>query len=294
MQTVLNKIERALMHRLAVHLERQFPGWETDCEYDRLGDRTLRLPRGTIVSTDDHLGKSIYPDIVVHQRAIPNNLLAVEVRKSANHQPLEHDQHKLRALTDPHLWFAYWIGVLLTLGQEAGHDQLKSIPAASWHPPLVRLVCRTARAEWVCALAEDCDTEKSPMTLTRSILTLAFVVFRAAGDWVQASPCAIPRHARLEAIGEAPASSRRWRTSRPTTHGPRRAEAHHRNSGAAVQGEGPRRILPEADAGARLQGRAIDAEGNVIAVRKGSGGGGRGWWCRRISTRCFPKAPTSR
>ena len=54
---------------------------------------------------------------MVHQRAIPNNLLAVEVRKSANHQPLDHDQHKLRALTDPHLWFAYWIGVLLTLGK---------------------------------------------------------------------------------------------------------------------------------------------------------------------------------
>jgi hypothetical protein len=109
--------ERALTHRLAVQFERQFPGWEIDCEYDRLGDRTLRLPRGTTVSSDDHLAKSIYPDIVVHQRGIPNNLLAIEVRKSANHQPLEHDQHKLRALTDPHLWFAYWIGVLLTLGK---------------------------------------------------------------------------------------------------------------------------------------------------------------------------------
>lgn len=138
MQTVLNKViaalhefyahetfllekdagERALVHRLAVHLEKQFPGWETDCGYDRLGDRTLRLPRGTIVSTDDHLAKSIYPDIVVHQRAIPNNLLAVEVRKSTNHQPLDHDQHKLRALTDPHLWFAYWVGVLLTLDRK--------------------------------------------------------------------------------------------------------------------------------------------------------------------------------
>ena len=109
--------ERALTHRLAVHFEGPFTGWEIDCDYDRLGDRTLRLPHGSIVSTDDHLAKSIYPDIVVHQRAIPNNLLAVEVRKSANHQPLEHDQHKLRALTDPHLRFAYWVGVLLTLGK---------------------------------------------------------------------------------------------------------------------------------------------------------------------------------
>ena len=79
--------------------------------------RTLQLPHGSIVSTDDHLGKSIYPDIVVHQRAVPNNLLAIEVRKVANHQPVEHDRHKLRALTDPHIWFAYWIGVLATLGK---------------------------------------------------------------------------------------------------------------------------------------------------------------------------------
>jgi hypothetical protein len=109
--------ERALTHRLAVHLEKQFAGWEVDCEYDRLGARTLQLPHGTIVSTDDHLGKSIYPDIVVHQRDIPNNLLAIEIRKASNHQPPDHDQQKLRALTDPHLWFAYWIGVYLVLGK---------------------------------------------------------------------------------------------------------------------------------------------------------------------------------
>jgi hypothetical protein len=51
----------------------------------------------------------------VHQREVPNNLLAIEVRKASNHQPEEHDRQKLRALTDPHLWFAYATGVLLTL-----------------------------------------------------------------------------------------------------------------------------------------------------------------------------------
>jgi hypothetical protein len=111
--------ERALTHRLAVYLERQFPGWQVDCDYDRLGERTLRMPKGSIVSTDDHLGKSVYPDIVVHQRAIPENLLAVEVRKASNHQPPEHDRHKLRAMTDPHLWFAYWIGLYLVLGSKS-------------------------------------------------------------------------------------------------------------------------------------------------------------------------------
>src|SRR3981189_1288011 len=110
--------ESTLTRRLTRRLEEQFPGGQVDCDYNRLGERTLRLPKATIVSTDDGNGKSIYPDIVVHQREIPNNLLAIEVRKTSNHQPLEHDQHKLRALTDPHVWFAYRIGVLLTLGKQ--------------------------------------------------------------------------------------------------------------------------------------------------------------------------------
>jgi hypothetical protein len=110
--------ERTLTHRLAVLVEKQFTGWEVDCDYDRLGERTMRLPHGSVSSTDDHLGKSIYPDIVVHQRDIPNNLLAIEVRKASNHQPIEHDQHKLKALTDPHLWFAFSIGVFVTLAKK--------------------------------------------------------------------------------------------------------------------------------------------------------------------------------
>src|SRR5258708_2132341 len=111
--------ERTLTHRLAVQLEKQFSGWEVDCDYNRLGERTLRLPHGTIVSTDDHLGKSVYPDIVVHQRAIPNNLLALEVRKAGNHQPPELAHKKLRVLPDPHLWFAYWIGFFRVLGKKS-------------------------------------------------------------------------------------------------------------------------------------------------------------------------------
>ena len=111
--------ERTLTHRFAVHLERRFEGWDVDCNYDRLGERTLRLPKGSIVSTDDRLGKSIFPDVVVHRRAVPENLLAIEVRKATNHQSPEHDQHKLRAMTDPHLWFAYRIGVYLVLGRKS-------------------------------------------------------------------------------------------------------------------------------------------------------------------------------
>ena len=44
--------ERALTHRLAVHVEWQFDGWDVDCDYDRLGERTLLMPHGSIVSTE--------------------------------------------------------------------------------------------------------------------------------------------------------------------------------------------------------------------------------------------------
>jgi hypothetical protein len=109
--------ERVLTHRLAVYLERQFDGWDVDCDYNRIGERRLRLPKASIVSTDDDSGKSVFPDIVVHRRSVPENLLAIELRKAVNHQPIEHDRHKLRAMTDPHLWHASRAGVLLVLAK---------------------------------------------------------------------------------------------------------------------------------------------------------------------------------
>ena len=124
MQTELNKVVDALKEFYAreTHLLEKDLGERTlthRLDYNRLGERTLRLPKGTIISTDDEIGKSVYPDIVVHQHEIPNNLLAIEVRKASNHQPREHEQHKLRALTDPHLWFAYRIGLFVTLAKKA-------------------------------------------------------------------------------------------------------------------------------------------------------------------------------
>jgi hypothetical protein len=109
--------ERTLTHRLAVYLESRFAGWEVDCDYNRLGERRLKLPKGSIVSTDDDSGKSVYPDIVVHRRIVPENLLAIELRKADSHQPPDHDRHKLRAMTDPHLWHAFRAGVLLVLAR---------------------------------------------------------------------------------------------------------------------------------------------------------------------------------
>ena len=35
--------ERTFAHRLAVHVEKQFGGWDVDCDYNRLGERTVAV-----------------------------------------------------------------------------------------------------------------------------------------------------------------------------------------------------------------------------------------------------------
>ena len=260
--------ERTLTHRLAVHLEKQFSGWEVDCDYNRLGERTLRLPHGTIVSTDDQLGKSVYPDIVVHQREIPNNLLAIEVRKAANHQPLEHDQHKLRALTDPHLWFAYWIGVYLDARQEAGHD-VGSLYRRRDRPGLSGWFAGRLKDAGL-SLDEICDGRLA-MGITRSILAMAFVVV-AQQAWAPRNSG--PGAGAWKPFSPIQKSSRRSRTSRPTTiaafaEQKRITEIPAPPYKEKVRAEYYLKRMQELG----FKDAAIDAEGNVIALRKGSGGG---------------------
>jgi len=78
-----------------VHLEREYSGWETDCDYNRLGERLLKLPHGSIVPPTTGSASRSFPDIAVHRRAVPENLLAIESGGNQP-QPAEHDHHKLR------------------------------------------------------------------------------------------------------------------------------------------------------------------------------------------------------
>ena len=103
-----------------------------------------------------------------------------------------------------------------------------------------------------CVQAEA--ARRNQMTLTRSILTIALVVVVQQGLMqpvrAQPAPCRARSHP-----GEPQHRQDARRHQGRRRPGLCRTEAHHRNSGAALQGEGPRRILSEADAGARLQGR---------------------------------------
>ncbi|MGA2162566.1 MAG: hypothetical protein ABSG28_10305 [Methanoregula sp.] len=63
--------ERAATHRIAIYLEKQFPDWDVDCEYNRKGRIRKGLP---------DIG-SVRPDIVIHHRDTDENLLVFEVKK---------------------------------------------------------------------------------------------------------------------------------------------------------------------------------------------------------------------
>ncbi len=57
--------ERAVAHRLAVYIEHEFPGWSTDCEYNRQGEVGGRKK---VTLNAYALPRAVDPDIIVHVR----------------------------------------------------------------------------------------------------------------------------------------------------------------------------------------------------------------------------------
>src|SRR5205814_4248312 len=77
--------ERTVSHRLAVYLEKGLPKqWSVDCEYNRnlAKVKGLHPPPDPIAWTDTK-AKTVYPDIIVHKRGRPDNLLVIEMKKSS-------------------------------------------------------------------------------------------------------------------------------------------------------------------------------------------------------------------
>ena len=72
--------ERSMTARFSRHVQSEFPEWDVDCEYDMNGDvrKELRWPH------TENKPKLVIPDIIVHRQGTPNNLLAIEAKKSGN------------------------------------------------------------------------------------------------------------------------------------------------------------------------------------------------------------------
>ena len=90
--------ECSINHKLASHIQDHFPAWHVDCEYNKNAHKIkeLELPKDK-VDWNDTEAKSVFPDIVVHQRSGEGpNLLVVEVKKSTNISDRRHDYNKLK------------------------------------------------------------------------------------------------------------------------------------------------------------------------------------------------------
>jgi CRISPR/Cas system-associated exonuclease Cas4 (RecB family) len=89
--------ERSLTHKLAEYLEAGFAGWDVDCEYNRNHEtpKVLHLV-GSETRTDNTDAKTVFPDIIVHERVTDYNLLVIEVKKSTSRETDHRDLAKLQ------------------------------------------------------------------------------------------------------------------------------------------------------------------------------------------------------
>ena len=81
----INSNERSITHRFALYLEKEFPEYHVDCEYNREDfDKKKLLSWRKSIQSDDKEAQTVYPDIIIHQRATKNNLVVIEAKKSSN------------------------------------------------------------------------------------------------------------------------------------------------------------------------------------------------------------------
>jgi hypothetical protein len=100
--------ERTITGRLADHLRGQLPGWNADCEYNR-DDHNVKRANGRIVM----------PDIIVHRRGTPDDLLVIEVKKSNTAESDDEDLGKLEEFKTCHLGYRNALFLKLSIGPQA-------------------------------------------------------------------------------------------------------------------------------------------------------------------------------
>ncbi len=119
-----NTNERTISHKLGEYLQVEFPTMKVDCEYNRHGKeiKKLDVPRDNI-NWDDTEAKTVFPDIIVHERNNDiNNLLVIEVKKSANKNN-QFDKNKLKSFTNEP--YRYSFGLLLSISMNRTNDELE-------------------------------------------------------------------------------------------------------------------------------------------------------------------------
>lgn len=100
--------ERSMTHKFAEHLQALLKERGSylvvDCEYNRYGEGPKYIPSmksivGDKVDTKSTKARTVYPDIIIHERGVSGlNLLVIEAKKDATHSNKKDDMKKLRLL----------------------------------------------------------------------------------------------------------------------------------------------------------------------------------------------------
>lgn len=98
--------EQGICHRLAVYLEPWFSTYSVDCEYNRMESKVKRV-------LVDNKKRIVKPDILIHERLLDDNCLAVEAKATSNPESESTPKRLLGLVNDAD--FHYNLGLFLVI-----------------------------------------------------------------------------------------------------------------------------------------------------------------------------------
>ncbi|QUH27787.1 hypothetical protein [Vallitalea guaymasensis] len=128
-----NVHERAISYKLGTYIEKYFPSYNIDCEYDRnakaIEDKKIIYEIECEYGEKKSMPKKIIPDIIIHQREENyRNLVIIEIKKSCSKKTSqEQDEVKLKAATTKvlsNLGYKYGLFILIGVKEDIGSYQL--------------------------------------------------------------------------------------------------------------------------------------------------------------------------
>lgn len=118
--------ERSIAFRFAMYLQRHFPDWTVDCEYNRDGIEPKRLGHLELYpDSEDDEAKTVFPDVIVHRRGTKENHPVLEFKKSTSRVNRQIDLRKLQG-------YKWQLGYEHALFVEVGTEGQAIIIALEW------------------------------------------------------------------------------------------------------------------------------------------------------------------
>lgn len=112
--------EQSISAKLAQYLQKIYPNYDVDCEYNRMGEKGEKIPKRLMcllknMAPEDG-GKPVKPDIIIHKRGNNPNFIVIEIKKQHNLQKEDKnfDFEKLKGYTEE---LGYTYGIYLEFSE---------------------------------------------------------------------------------------------------------------------------------------------------------------------------------